>query len=109
MDDKIKEARDRILNWLKEEAFSPQEVNDPNAYFNFGIKVVGGFSLTVVQNVHNLDSIIVATSLFLSPNQISLLKNNMYAKKRQDFYWNLRLSLLRNNELRLSNKAKSTQ
>lgn len=99
MSEKVKETKEKILNWLKEEGLSPEEIADPNAYYNFGIKVAGGSPLNVIQHVHNIDSILIGTNLVLMPNQINLLKNNMDEKKRQEFFWNLRLTLLRNNEL----------
>ena len=92
------EVKEKVLNWLKEEALSPEEVSDPNAYFNFGIKVAGK-PLHVVQNVRSLDSIFVGANLVLTPPQLSLLKKNMDEKKRQEYFWDLRLALLTNSEL----------
>ena len=48
MSAKIKENREKILFWLKEEALSPEEIVDPNAYFNFVIKL-GDIRLNVIQ------------------------------------------------------------
>lgn len=98
MSETVRKVREKVLNWLKEEALSPEEVSDPNAYFNFGIKV-GGSPLHVVQNVRNLDSILVGGRLVLNQPQLDLLKNKMDKKKRQEFFWDLRLALLTNNEL----------
>jgi hypothetical protein len=36
-----KEVKKRVLNWLIEENFSPKEMTDPNAYFNYNITVAG--------------------------------------------------------------------
>jgi len=98
LSEKIKETREKVLNWLKEEAFSPQDMPNANAYFNFGIKVAGN-PLHVLQNVRSLDSIFVGANLVLTPPQLSLLKKNMDKKKRQEYFWDLRLALLMNTEL----------
>jgi len=73
---KIKENRDKILFWLKEELLAPEEIVDPNAYFNFKIKS-GDLWLNVVQNVHFVDSFIVGTKWTLGNNQLNLHKNIM--------------------------------
>lgn len=98
LSEKVREIKEKVLNWLKEEALSPDEVSDPNAYFNFGIRIAN-MPFNVVQNVRNLDSIFVGTNIVLSPSQQSLIKDNMDKKKRQEYFWNLRLALLMNNEL----------
>ena len=96
--ERVKEVKEKILSWLKEEAMSPEELADPNAYFNIKVKV-RGLVFHIVQNVRNIDSLFVGGKLVLTPAQLSLLRNNMDEKKRQEFFWDLRLALLRNNEL----------
>jgi len=96
--EKVKEIKEKVLAWLKEEAFSPEDVADPNAFFNFNIKVAGS-PLHVVQSVRNIDSVFVGANLVLTPAQLDLLKNNMDKKKRQEFFWDLRLALVKNNQL----------
>jgi len=98
LSEKVKETKGKVLDWLKEEAFSPEDVADPNAYFNFSIKVSGS-PLHVVQNVRAIDSFFVGANLVLTPAQLDLLKNSMDKKKRQEFFWDLRLTLLKNNSL----------
>jgi len=98
LSEKVKEIKEKVLVWLKEEAYSPEDVVDPNAFFNFNIKVAGS-PLHVVQSVRNIDSVFVGANLVLTPVQLDLLKNNMDKKKRQEFFWDLRLALLSNNRL----------
>ena len=98
MSERVKEVKEKVLNWLKEEAFSPEEISDANAYFNFNIKVAGR-PLHVLQNVRSIDSIFAGANLVFTPPQLSLLKNSMDKKKRQEFFWDLRLALLGKTEL----------
>jgi hypothetical protein len=95
--EKVKEIKEKVLVWLKEEGFSPEDVADPNAFFNFNIKVAGS-PLHVVQSVRNIDSVFVGANLILTPAQLDLL-NSMNKKKRQQFFWDLRLALAGNSEL----------
>ena len=98
LNEMIGATKQKILTWLREEAFSPEEMPDPNAHFNFGIKVAGS-PLHVVQKVHTVDSIFVGANLVLTPDQLDLLGESMDGKKRQEFFWDLRLALLSNSEL----------
>ena len=91
-------VKEKILKWLKEENLSPKEIPDPNAYFNFGISV-GGHPFHVIQNVRSIDSIFVGANLVFTPEQLSMLKDNMNKNKRQEYFWDLRMALLINNNL----------
>lgn len=93
----IKETKEKIVNWLKEEACSPEEKPDPNTYFNISVKF-GKLGCFIVQPVQKRDSLIVAVRLPIPSEQITLLKE-LNAEKKKDFFWDLRLSLLKNNEL----------
>jgi len=95
--EQIKEIKEKILNWLKEEKLQPREISDPNAYFNICI-TVGGLALHVIQKADQIDSIAVGANLVFTEEQLKLLEN-MSDKKRQEFFWELRLALLKNNEL----------
>jgi len=97
LSERIKETKEKILGWLKEESLSPEDVADPNAYFNFGVKVSGS-PLHVVQSVGAIDGVIVGANLILTPTQMDQLKS-MDGKTRQEFFWDLRLALLKNNRL----------
>lgn len=95
--DKVKETKERILNWLREEAYSPEENVDPQAYFNISIRV-GAWGCNVVQDIRHMDSFFAGANLDLTEEQIALLRR-IDNKKRTEFFWDIRLSLLKNNEL----------
>lgn len=92
------EAKLKTLTWLEEEGLSPTETTDPNASFNLGIKAAG-MPLHVVQSTRRNDSIIAAINLVLTEGQLNLLRSKMDESKRLVFFWDLRISLVRNNEL----------
>jgi len=96
--EKVKETKEKVLGWLKEEVLSPEEISDPHAFFNFGISV-GGLRFHVVQNVRSVDSIFVGGNLVLPEEQSQLLREKMDEKKRQEFFSDLRLALLTNSEI----------
>ncbi len=98
MSGRVGEVREKVLNWLKEEGLSPEEMEDPNAYFNFNVNV-GGRPFNVVQNVLSLDSLFVTANLVFTPDQLTLLENKMNKKKRKEYFWDLRLALLKNSDL----------
>jgi hypothetical protein len=95
---KVKETRDKVLFWLKEESLSPQEIIDPNAYFNFGI-TSGDLKLNVVQNSMRIDSLFAATKWTLGKEQLDLHKNVLDDSKRIALYWDLMFIPLNNNLL----------
>jgi hypothetical protein len=95
--ERIKETKERILTWLKEEAFSPEEKVDPQAYFNISSKI-GNLGCNISQDVQHIDSFFVAANIVLLEEQLVLLRE-MDDKKRKEFFWDLRMSLLRNNEI----------
>jgi hypothetical protein len=96
--ERVGEVREKVLNWLKEEGLSPEEMEDPNAYFNFNVNV-GGRPFNVVQNVLSLDSICVTASLVFTPDQLTLLKHKMNKKKKKEYFWDLRLAMLKNSDV----------
>ncbi len=98
LSERVGEVREKVLNWLKEEGLSPEEMEDPNAYFNFNVNV-GGRTFNVVQNVLSLDSIQVAATAVFTPEQLTLLKNKMNKKKRKEYFWDLTLTLVKNSDL----------
>ena len=98
MSARIKDAKDKIVIWLKEEFLSPEEIPDPNAYFNVKIKE-GDLWLNVVQNSRKIDSLFVGTKWILSRDQLESHKTKMDESKRIAFYWNLQSMLLVNNRL----------
>lgn len=95
---RIREVGEKVLKWLEEEGLSPEEVNDPDAHFNFNVKVAGR-PFVVVQNLLSLDSVFVGANLVFTADQLTLLKKKMNKKKRKEYFWDLRLALLKNSEL----------
>jgi len=96
---KIKEVKDRILFWLKEESMSPEEIVDPHSYFNIGIKLGDGLKLNVVQNSRLIDSLTVATIWTLGDKQLDLHRKAMDDSKRVAYFWDLQFTLLSDNQL----------
>jgi hypothetical protein len=93
----VNKTKQKILDWLKEEAFSPQENADPKAYFNISVQI-GNLGCNIVQDVHHNDSFFVGANLVFGANQQVLLKG-MEIQKVNDFLWELEMSLIKNNEL----------
>lgn len=98
LSERIREVGEKVLNWLEEEDLSPEEVNDPDAHFNFNVNFAGR-PFVVVQNLLSLDSVFVGANLVFTSDQLTLLEKKMNKKKRKKYFWDLRLALLRNSEL----------
>src|SRR6266581_1094730 len=94
----IKETKEKILFWLKEEALSPEEIVDPNAYFNFAI-MAGDLKMHVAQNSRLIDSLVVGAKWTLGKEQIDLHKNILDDPKKVALYWDLQLMLAGDNQL----------
>lgn len=97
MREDIQEVKNKVYEWLKEEGLSPEELSDPNSYFNFGI-TIGDNSFNIVQKIDSNDSIFIGTNLVLSNEQTSSL-TNISDDKKQEMVWGLRMSLIRNKDL----------
>jgi hypothetical protein len=95
---RIKDTKEKILFWLKEESLSPEEVVDPNAYFNIGIKS-GDLRLNVVQATRHIDSFFIGTRWSLSKEQVDLHKSKMDESKRIAFFQDLQSMLLSESQL----------
>lgn len=93
----IKDTKEKILNWLKEEALSPQENADPQAYFNITVKM-GNMGCNIVQDVRHSDSFFIGANLVFGAEQQTLLKG-MGTQRINNFLWDLEMSLIRNNQL----------
>ena len=78
---------------------SPEEIVDPNAYFNIGIKLEDGLKLNVVQNSRLIDSLIVVTKWTLGDKQLDLHRKAMDDSKRVAYFWDLQFTLLSDNQL----------
>lgn len=90
-------VKQKIIDWLKEEACSPVEETDPNAFFNITAKV-GKLGCQIVQPVNKTDSFIVAGRVVLPPEMLEIIKS-MNSEKKTALFWDLRLSLVSNSEL----------
>jgi hypothetical protein len=86
----------KVSGWLKEEGFFYREITDPDTYFNFSIKVAGA-ALDVVKDISR-DVVLVRSNLVLTDGQMITLRS-MSEKSREDFFWEVRSMLLRNNEV----------
>jgi len=93
----IKETKEKILSWLKEEALSPRENADPQAHFNITVNR-GKVGCNIVQDVAHMDSVFVGANIVFGAKQQALLRG-MSAQKINDFLWDLEMSLIKNNEL----------
>lgn len=96
MDEKIKLVRDKIGRWLREENIFPREALDPEAHFNFYIQQ-SNLNVNIVQKVEWQDSIVVGTNVLLGP--LSSKIDQLDHEKKQEFFWDLSLELLKNGEI----------
>jgi hypothetical protein len=97
MDNPVAIVNEKVLNWLKEERLSPEVQTDPQTYFNIKISI-DSRSLHVVQPLILKDAIYVGIGLSLTSQQQDILRT-MGKEKRQEYFWELLLELLKNNEL----------
>lgn len=91
-----KEIKKKVAGWLKEEGLFYDEVEDPDTYFNFSIKVAG-LSMDVVKDVTR-DVVLVRSTMIFNRDQTEALKG-MNEKNREDFFWELRIRLLTNGDV----------
>ncbi len=90
------EIKRKVTDWLKEEGLFFEEVIDPDTFFNFSIKVAG-LSMDVVKDISR-DVVLVRSAMILNRDQTRTLKA-MSEKNREDFFWEVRIRLLTNNEV----------
>ncbi len=95
--EEINKTKQKIMDWLKEEGFAAEEKQDPNAYFNIQASK-SGMGVNVVQNPPFNDSIFIAGNIAVAPEQQALLKSRS-RDKREDFIWDLQMTLAANIEL----------
>ena len=93
---RVEEAREKLRSWLGEERLSPEEVQNPGAYFTFKINVYGTI-MFVVQSTQFVDSCSISASFDLTGEKDQRILQAMDAKKRTDFLRELSLALLSNN------------
>ncbi len=95
--EEINKTKQKIMDWLKEEGFAAEEKQDPNAYFNIQA-TKSGIGVNIVQNPPFNDSIFIAGNIAVAPDQQALLKSRS-RDKREDFIWDIQMTLAANNEL----------
>ena len=96
MGEEIRRVKDKIRRWLREENIFPREALDPQAHFNFYIQH-GNLNVNIVQKVDWRDSIVVGTNVLLGP--LSGKIDQLNQEKKQEFFWDLSLELLKNEEI----------
>jgi hypothetical protein len=90
------EIKRKVTGWLKEEGLFYEEIEDPDTYFNFSIKVAG-ISMDVVKDITR-DVVLVRSTMIFNKDQTKTLKA-MSEKSREDFFWEVRIRLLTNVEV----------
>ena len=96
MGNRIGDSREKIKTWLVEERLSPEEVQNPDAYFTFKINVYGTI-MFVVHSTQFLDSFSVSASFDLTGEKDQVLMEAMDMRKRSEFLRDLSIALLSNN------------
>ena len=97
VNEKINETKQKILDWLKEEAFSAEEKADPNAFFNIQA-TRNNMVVNIIQAIPHNDSFFIVANIITAEEEQTFLKG-MGSQKRLDFIWDLQMNLLKNNEL----------
>ena len=95
MEQTINETKLKIVKWLKEESFSPEEVKDPQTFFNIEIRI-GQIGLNVVQDLQHKDSIFVGGRLTPPEDLITSFRNRTTPEIRRLFLLDLQIALLGN-------------
>jgi hypothetical protein len=95
--EEMNRTKQKIIDWLKEEGFSAEEKQDPNAFFNIAA-TKGGMGVNIVQNQPFNDSIFIGGNIAVSPEQQVSYKARSKEKK-EEFIWDIQMNLARNNEL----------
>jgi hypothetical protein len=97
VNEKINETKQKMLDWLKEEAFSAEEKADPNAFFNIQA-TRNNMGVNIIQTIPRDDSFFIVANIITAEEEQTFLKG-MGSEKRLDFIWDLQMNLLKNNEL----------
>jgi hypothetical protein len=90
--------RSRIAQWLGEESFTPQTVNDPQAVFNTSF-TIGGIGLNVVQDKQHHDSVFIGCRLTPPADILTSFKNRTTPETRRTFLLDLQTALLMNSQV----------
>ena len=95
VNEKINETKQKILDWLKEEAFSAEEKADPNAFFNIQA-TRNNMEVNIIQAIPRNDSFFIVANIITAEEEQTFLKA-MGSEKRLNFIWDLQMNLLKNN------------
>lgn len=98
VDSEIKLGKEKVLDWLKEENFLPEEIQSAQYYWLFSANVFGT-TLYVGHNTRNLKCLVVFGVWNMGERELNLLNKDMDEKKRSDFVWETNLYYLSNNAL----------
>jgi hypothetical protein len=90
------DAKEKIRTWLIEERLSPEEVQNPGAFFTFKINVYGTI-MFIVHSTQFPDSFSVSASFDLTGDKDQRILQTMDTKKRTEFLRDLSIALLSNN------------
>jgi len=90
------DAKERIRTWLNEERLSPEEVQNPGAFFTFKINVYGTI-MFVVHSTQFADSFSISASFDLTGDKDQRILQTMDTRKRTEFLRDLSIALLSNN------------
>jgi len=93
---RIGDSREKIKTWLIEERLSPEEVQNPDAYFTFKINVYGTI-MFLVHSTQFLDSFSISASFDLTGEKDQAFLASMDLRKRTEFLRDLSIALLSNN------------
>ena len=96
MGNRIGDSREKIKTWLIEERLSPEEVQNPDAYFTFKINVYGTI-MFLVHSTQFLDSFSISASFDLAGEKDQAFLASMDLRKRTEFLRDLSIALLSNN------------
>ena len=94
---KVTEVKDKIVRWLSEETLSIEDMNDPNNQWNISVNTEPLF-VNIIQCKDRSDSIMLCTNYDLSEQQMEQL-NTIGEEKIRQFWYDVRLTFSKNNEL----------
>jgi hypothetical protein len=93
---RIGDSQEKIKSWLSEERFTPEDVQNPGAFYTFKINVYGTI-MFVVHSTQFIDSVSVSASFDLTGEKDQRILQSMDNKKRSEFLRDLSIALLSNN------------
>lgn len=93
---RIGDSREKIRSWLDEERLSPEDVQNPGAFYTYKINVYGTM-MFVVHSTQFVDSVSVSASFDLTGEKDQKILQSMDLKRRSEFLRDLSVALLSNN------------